>query len=103
MSVNSTCGEEYRDAKPEVLTRHLLMGMTDKKIVEQKTLQIAGREGLVTQAEGKLDGVLRAIMAFVINRDWCTYDVTLIVAPDELEAVKQDFNSVVESFGVLKK
>src|SRR5215470_12005757 len=56
MAVNSTC-RDYEDAPLPVLTRHLLMGFTERRLIEEKTRTLDGREALDSRYVAKLNGV----------------------------------------------
>lgn len=99
ITVNSTC-KDYQDATPEVLTRHLLFGIGDQKIHSQKTVSIAGREGVLTDVSGTLDGVPNHLKLLVVNRDYCTYDIMLVTPPDTFEEAVAAFDALVASFNV---
>lgn len=79
--VNSHC-QGVEDAPLEVLTRHLLMGLTDVETVAERRLELSGREALETTVEGKLDGVRRRLQLLVLKKDGCVYDVVLDASPD---------------------
>ncbi len=72
--VNSHC-EGVADAPLEGLTGELLMGTTEREILEQSVRPWSGREAMETIAVAKLDGVPRKRAMFVLKKDGCVYDV----------------------------
>jgi len=100
ISINSTC-EEYQDATPETLTRHLLFGLQDRKVHSQETISIAGREGVITDVSGSLDGVPSRMKMLVVNRSYCTYDITLVAPPETFAKAAKTFDALVASFNVI--
>ena len=99
ITVNSTC-KDYQDASPEVLTRHLLFGIENQKINSRKAIAIAGREGLLTDVSGTLDGVPNHMKLMVVNRNYCTYDIILVTPPDSFDEAVATYDAVVASFNV---
>jgi hypothetical protein len=83
--VNSHC-EGVGDAPLAGLTSELTMGMTDRVLEEPRLLPFAGREAMETVATGKLDGVPRKLMLFVLKKDGCVYDVVYDASPAHFEA-----------------
>lgn len=97
--INSKC-EEVLDTPLIALTYHLLIGMTEQKILEQKPVASSQREGLQTTAEAKLDGVKRKFQIFVLNKDLCIYDIVLSTPPSKFEARLGAYESVLKGFNV---
>ncbi len=82
--VNSHC-EGVKDAPLEGLTGELMMGTTEREIVEQTLKPFSGREALETIATGKIDGVPRKRGMFVLKKDGCVYDVVYDSRPDRFD------------------
>ena len=79
--VNSHC-EGVQDAPLVALTNELMIGTTEREILEQDVMPWAGREALETVATAKLDGVLRKRSLFVLKKDGCVYDVVYDAPPE---------------------
>lgn len=73
IAVNATC-EDHDDPPLDVLTRHLLMGFTERSTLAQRTLTLDGREALRTHVAAKLDGVPVELVLVVMKKDRCVYD-----------------------------
>src|SRR5256885_14977945 len=61
LAVNATCVPDG-DAPLEVLTQHLLMGFTDRELVEEKRASMDGRDSLRSRYRAKLDDVPVAML-----------------------------------------
>ncbi len=98
IQVNHDCDPEL-DIPLEVLTRHLLIGFTDRDVSEQTRVPMAGREALRTHVVAKLDGVPREMLFYVLKKDGCVYDLALIAAPGASFAdARTAFERVVGGF-----
>lgn len=80
VQVNATC-DPVGDIPLTVLTNHLLAGFTARQTLSEDLVPLDGREALRTHAIANLDGVSREFLIFVIKKNDCVYDFTLI-APD---------------------
>ncbi len=80
VQVNATC-DPAGDIPLTVLTNHLLAGFTQRQTLSEDLLPMDGREALRTHVIARLDGVPRELLIFVMKKDDCVYDLTLI-APE---------------------
>jgi len=71
---NSNC-KGVKDVPLQSLTQHLLIGMTEKKIVSQETITFSGRDALETEVTAKIDGVPQRMKMLVMKKDGCVYDL----------------------------
>lgn len=83
-TVTSSC---KRDATVplELLTKHLLIGARHINYVEQKRISVDGVEGLFSRVRATYEGNKSFLVLFVIPKDGCVFDFTLIsnkVVPD---------------------
>lgn len=97
--VNSHC-EGVEDASLEVLTRHLLMGMTQAEVLAEERSMLSGRAALETTVAAKLDGVPRKLKLLVLKKDGCVYDLVLDARPDTFEGAAGAYRRVRESLEV---
>jgi hypothetical protein len=97
--VNSKC-DNAEDAPLAALTFHLLIGMTEQKIIEQKAILSSEREGLQTIAEAKLDGVKRKLKIFVLKKDYCIYDIVFASRPERFDEMSVAFDAMFKGFNV---
>jgi hypothetical protein len=97
LSVNSTC-QEHEDAPLDVLTRHLLLGFTERLEVAQEKVVVDEREALRSRYRAKLDGVPVELLFLVLKKDHCVYDFTYVAPLGRFEDRVQDFESLVRGF-----
>ena len=83
--INSHC-EGVGDSPLEGLTGELLMGTTEREVLQQTLVPWSGREALETIATCKLDGVPRKRAMFVLKKDGCVYDVVYDASPATFDA-----------------
>jgi hypothetical protein len=97
IAVNATC-EDHDDPPLDVLTRHLLMGFTERSALAQQTLTLDGREALRTRVTAKLDGVPVELVLVVMKKDGCVYDFTYLSPSSGVEDRLSVFEHVLEAF-----
>lgn len=77
VAINATC-EDHDDPPLDVLTRHLLMGFTERETLSQEVEALDGRDALRTRVTAKLDGVPVELVLVVLKKDGCVYDFTYL-------------------------
>ncbi len=97
MALNATC-EGHDDPPLDVLTRHLLMGFTERALREQARVQVQGREALRSRYGAKLDGVPVELELLVLKKDGCVYDFSYIAPPALFAQHLPDFEALVAGF-----
>lgn len=97
LALNSTC-EGYNDASLDVLTRHLIMGFTEVKTLEQSHFELDGRDALRTHVSAKLDGVPLEMGFVVLKKDGCVYDFTYLAPDGHFADQVAAFDSVIGHF-----
>lgn len=97
IAINATC-EDYEDAPIKVLTQHLLMGFTDRKLIEEELRTLQGREALYSHYLAKMDGVPRELMLVVLKKDGCVYDFIYISPPGRFEERLATFEEILKRF-----
>ncbi len=97
--INSTC-EGVQDSPLQGLTNELLIGTTEREILEQETKPWSKREALETVVTGKLDGVLRKKVLFVLKKDGCVYDIVYDAPPDRFDQGLATYRRVRDGFDV---
>ncbi len=96
-SINSTC-EGHDDPPLPVLTRHLLMGFTERQEQAQRIIVLDGREALRSRYIAKLDGVPVELELVVLKKDGCVFDFTYVAPPGEVEPRMADFDTLLAGF-----
>jgi hypothetical protein len=81
--VNGRCGHKDDDTPLVALTKHLIIGTTEREFVSEKLEPLDRREALHTILKAKLDGVLMQYDIFVMKKDGCIYDLVYVSSPDK--------------------
>jgi hypothetical protein len=97
--VNSAC-EGVQDSPLIGLTNELLIGTTEREILEQQVMPWSRREALESVVSGKLDGVPRKRAIFVLKKDGCVYDIVYDAPPATFEAGLAAYRRVRDGFDV---
>jgi hypothetical protein len=74
VALNGRCGIDGDDVPLASLTQHLFLQFTDREQKSQQELNLDGRAALRTELVGKLDGVPKQFLVFVLKKDGCVYD-----------------------------
>jgi hypothetical protein len=80
VQVNASC-DPAADIPLTVLTNHLLAGFTARETISEDRVPMDGREALRTHVMASLDGVPRELLIYVLKKNDCVYDLTLITPP----------------------
>ena len=97
IALNSTC-DSYQDAPLSVLTQHLLMGFTERQLIEQETVPLDGREALRSHYQAKLDGVPTELLLAVMKKNGCIYDFTYVSPAGRFAEKLADFEQFLRGF-----
>jgi len=97
LAVNATC-EDHDDPPLDVLTRHLLMGFTERATLEERRFSLDGREALRTHVAARLDGVPVELVLVVMKKDGCVYDFTYLSPAGRVEERVSVFEQVLAHF-----
>lgn len=100
MLVNGACDPAIARRGPEVLARHLLMGLRDRKELERSEVPVNGRVASHRLLEGRMrqsDERVR-VESYTVRGERCVYDLLFVAEPLAFEAERDDFRRFVESF-----
>jgi hypothetical protein len=97
VQVNASC-DPAGDIPLTVLTNHLLAGFTARQTVTQELVPMDGREALRTHVIASLDGVPRELLLYVLKKNECVYDFTLITPQGEITGAQTTFEQFVAGF-----
>ncbi len=88
IAVNGRCGVDGDDVPLASLTQHLFLQFTERDVKSQQELVLDGRAALRTEMTGKLDGVPKSFLVYVLKKDGCVYDFWRIsdVPPTDVSA-----------------
>jgi hypothetical protein len=98
MHVDSDC-DPGLDIPLTALRNHLMIGFTEREILQEERVPMDGREALRTHFRAKLDGVPRDILSQILKKDGCVYDFALVTPPDaSFDAALSDFDQMLAGF-----
>ncbi|MEY4583259.1 MAG: hypothetical protein RL701_7962 [Pseudomonadota bacterium] len=100
ISVNSTC-QQFEDVPARALLNHLLIGTTERKFNVEETVTLDGRAAQHVIADVQLDGVPVTVNVYLLVKDGCVYDLTLVATREKLSAAQPLFDAFVRDFAVL--
>lgn len=95
---DSNCGPRYRELSVDNLSMELIGGIRAVETRKQEHRMVGGREGLLRVIYGAVDGVEMLVATMVVNRDLCTFDITLITPPDQFDSGWADYERVLVGF-----
>jgi hypothetical protein len=98
ISTDSFCDQAYNDSSLQNLTRHLLPGLQDTKVMEQQALNLDDRGGLQTILSATLDGVPVMLNLVVIKKDWCLFDFFLVSEKEYFTKASEAFEKFFRGF-----
>jgi hypothetical protein len=97
MLVDSTCGGRDSGRALDVLMRHLLFGLKDRRVVEREELMLGGHPAERVLFDGESEvGPVRG-EAYVVKRADCVYDLLYVAPRGSFEAGRADFRRFVDS------
>ncbi|HWE26459.1 MAG TPA: hypothetical protein VHB97_00575 [Polyangia bacterium] len=99
---NSECVAEH-DAPLQVATNTLLIGFTERQVVHEELVPLAGREALHRRMRAKLDGVALALDVFVLKKDGCIYDLVYLSPPESVARGAPAFARFVAGFDTVNQ
>lgn len=102
ITVNATCNTET-DAPLDVLTNHLLFGLTDREFADRSLIRFDGREAQRTTLTAKLDGVPVRMTTLVLKKNWCVYDLVYAAPPSSFERHLAEFEQLLAGFRTLSE
>jgi hypothetical protein len=103
MHVDSEC-DPALDIPLRALRNHLVIGFTERQVVDEQLVPMDGREALRTHLTAKLDGVPREILLQILKKDSCVYDFGLITPPGPGFAdALADFDQMLAGFATRKE
>lgn len=97
ITLSSWCKGAFNDGTLAELSQQLYGSLVDYKILEQRTLPIDDREGLITAVTGTLDGKPMYLKTFVLKMNQCVFDFVYVTVP-EARIGETDFDAMVSGF-----
>jgi hypothetical protein len=99
LNVYARCGVDGEDVPLGALTKHLLIGFTERTTLEEKIVPMDGREAMHTVVNAKLDGVPLTLSIYVLKKNGCVYDLVWVAPTERFQAGIQGFEAFVAGFG----
>ena len=100
---NRTCRDDADPTPLQSLTNQMLIGYTERRKLDEKTVPLAGREALRTRVSAKLDGVPVVLDLIVLKRNGCIFDFSYAAPPDSYPKGRPDFDAFVAGFADERK
>jgi hypothetical protein len=100
IAANATC-RGHHDPPLGTLVNDLLIGTTDRRYLLDETVELDGREARHEVVDLKVDGVPLVYDLYVLKKDGCVYDLTLIAPPPAYDRVADRFVAFVSGFEAL--
>jgi len=98
MHADSDC-DPGLDIPLTALRSHLMIGFTEREVIDEEVIPMDGREALRTHFTAKLDGVPRDILLQILKKDDCVYDFGLITpAGPGFDEALVDFDAMLAGF-----
>jgi hypothetical protein len=100
MLAHGACDDAAVRRSFDILTRHVLIGLRDRTVVEDGSAQVNGRTAAHTVVDGRQrqsDERVR-VESYVVKDARCVYDLLFVAAPEAFEARRAAFQSFVDSF-----
>ncbi|HMI90781.1 MAG TPA: hypothetical protein VK509_05425 [Polyangiales bacterium] len=101
VSINATC-KEYEDVPEEALLNHLLFGMRERVFRVDETITLDGRGAVHAVVDVQLDGVPVTLEIYLVRKDGCVYDMTLIASREAFERARGALARLTARFHVLR-
>jgi hypothetical protein len=95
---NASCHDDAEAAPLSALTRQLLVGYTERRILDERVVPFAQREALRTRVIAKLDGVPMELEILVLRRNGCVFDLSYAAPPGSFAVAAPDFARFVAGF-----
>ena len=98
MHADSDC-DPGLDIPLTALRSHLMIGFTEREVLEEEVVHMDGREARRTHFTAKLAGVPRDILLQILKKDDCVYDFGLITpAGPSFDEALVDFDGMLAGF-----
>ncbi len=99
--LNARCGHLDEDTPLKSLEAHILIGTTEREVIEEALVPMDAREALHAKIHAKLDGVARTLDLFVMKKDGCIYDFLRVSPAGATETRSSEFEEWVGTFHTL--
>lgn len=97
LSLNSVC-RKYTAASLEELSRNLVLGIREKKVIRERFFEVDGTRAKDTMLAGEVENAPVQIRTVVMKKNQCTYDFILVSTPERMESSEPAMDSFLASF-----
>lgn len=97
IQANASC-QPGLDIPLEALRNHLLIGFTERNVVEERRIEVDGREALDMHVLAELDGVPVEFRLTILKKNDCVFDMALVAAPDTYAGLVPEYEHFVGGF-----
>ena len=98
IEANATCRDDADAAPLESLTHQLLIGYTERRVLDAQHVPLDKRDALRTRVSAKLDGVPVELVLYVLKRNGCVFDLSYAAPTRDFSAGEQAFEKFVAGF-----
>jgi hypothetical protein len=97
IQANASC-QPGLDIPLEALRNHLLIGFTERNVVEERRIEVDGREALDVHVLAELDGVPVELRLTILKKNDCVFDMALVAAPDTFAGLEPQYDAFLNGF-----
>jgi hypothetical protein len=100
LAANATCEARVTRRPLDLLERHLLLGLRDRRVVERDDVPVNGFAAAHAVVEGRMreSGERVRVEVYVLRGARCVYDLLYVAAPAAFDAERPVFRRFVETF-----
>jgi hypothetical protein len=98
MAATASCDRRLVRQRPELLERHLLLGLRDREVIERDEADVNGVRAGHEVVEGRMRDERVRIESYVVRGERCVYDLLYVAAPEAFEAQRPAFHRFVDTF-----
>ncbi len=96
--VDANCGPKFEDRPLHDSAYSMTAGVRTSEEPIERVLFLDGREALMVQSKGKMDGVYVQMATVVLSKDRCLYDFVYMTRPEHFTAGFGDFHQLLHTF-----
>ncbi len=100
MLAHGACGGGAARRPFGILTRHVLVGLRDRTVVDEGSAQVNGRTAAHTVMDARVDESEARVRveSYIVKDERCVYDLLFVAAPEVFAGRRPAFQSFVDSF-----
>ncbi len=103
IKVNSTCSSTNINSSLDSLSRSLLIGLKQKKLLSKKSVNIDDEQSLLLIHSAQLDETELKIATVVLIKGGCVYDIIYSNIGNSFDLYFKDFMGFIGNFSVIAK